>query len=701
MANKITLLTKIFPIFSILVIIGSFSSCNLNIKKEREVSIESLLYEMIDREMITKFPASGYRTLQESSYNRESVSPDLPGWFADSDGIGYIRTEEINGKTEWVMMEDEGPGAVTRIWAVCFYYSLQNTTGTNINFYIDGSEEPVIRTNFFELVKGQDFVEPPFADSTARAGVLNFPIPYAESMKITADSSPFYYIVNYRKYPEGTPVRTFTMDDFEAAKELREKVANELTSVPDIQGQVEQAKSALRAGEELTLELPAGNRAVKQLEVRINNSENIDKLLRSVVLIGEFDDLQTIWVPVGDFFCNVGKIRPYHMWERSVLEDGTMICRWVMPYKASGRISLKNFGELTADVDLRVITDKMQWDESSMHFYATWRMDEPYPTFPLFDWNFLEAEGKGVIVGDQMTVLNPAEGWWGEGDEKIYVDDDFERNFPSHFGTGTEDYYGWAGGVVPTPADEFYRPFIGNLIVGEPRSMGYNVSTRTRVLDAIPFRQRIKFDMEASCGTRAAWFFLQYSQATYWYAVPGVRHNRDPLPDMASLPLPALEWLQEKVEKARGTKYVVEGAYEAELYNIISKSEGVTENLQEIHVWGEISNNDMKNLWFEQEGDFAEIQITEQFEASDIQMCATVGPRCGIFDVYVNGVKRASQDFYTRHSGMTTPLIQLGVNEPVNASFTIRFVFGGRSPDDESQRQHYALGVDYFLIEPI
>jgi hypothetical protein len=65
-------------------------------------------------------------------------------------------------------------------------------------------------------------------------------------------------------------------------------------------------------------------------------------------------------------------------------------------------------------------------------------------------------------AGDNICVLNPLPWWWGEGDEKVYVDDDFDRNFPSHFDTGTEDYYGWAGGLHPTRADEFSTPFLAN-----------------------------------------------------------------------------------------------------------------------------------------------------------------------------------------------------------------------------------------------
>jgi hypothetical protein len=664
-----------------------------------KITIESMLNEMVDRQAISKFPSPTYRCLQASSYNRESVSPDLPGWFADSDGVSCIRTEEINGTTEWVLMEDDGPGCITRLWAVCFYYGLGNTTGANIKVFLDGAAEPVIHTNFFRLVQGQDFIKPPFADSTARAGNLYFPIPYARHCKITMDQRVFYNIINYRKYPQGTSVKTFTMADFHASETLRNQVAAAWMACTDGQGDTVEKKQIIESGTTLSIDLPQGPHAVTQLEIRLKNKTHLPDLLRSVVLVGTFDGTQTLWVPVGDFFCSVGKQRPYQMWERSVREDGTMVCRWVMPYQTHGRLSLKNLGQTPAEVQIKVVTDRYPWDQNSMHFYATWRMDDPYPTFPIFDWNFLEAKGKGVIVGDEWTVLNPSQGWWGEGDEKIYVDDDFDRKFPSHFGTGTEDYYGWAGGVVPTPKDEFSKPFLGNIIVGEQKSMGYNVCTRTRVLDAIPFQHRIKFDMEASCGTRSTSFFLQYAQTTYWYARPGVTHNRPPLPRMAAMALPQLKDLQDRIASARKTQYTARGAIEAELYTLTAQSDSVRENLEDIPVWGDISHGAMKNLWFEHPGDFADIKITEQFETSTLQMCAAVGQVCGVFDIYVNGVRKVSQDFCTDHAGMTTPLIRLGRNDPVDNAFTIRFVYQGKSARARSDRKAYALGIDYFLLQ--
>lgn len=664
-----------------------------------EITLTTLLNEMVDREQITYFPESGYKCLQASSYNRESVSPDKPGWFADSDGLGFIRTENKNGTKEWVLMEDDGPGVISKIWAVCFYYGLQDTIGGNIKIYLDSADEPVINTNFFKLVKGQDFVKPPFADKSTRAGNLYFPIPYAKSCKITMDKKSFYNIINYRKYPPETKVRTFTMREFDAVANLRKQVAIKLAKHSTQKGIALSQQKTLQKNESIQLKLPKGNAAVNSIEIKIDNASNFPQVLRSTIVSASFDEEQTVWTPVGDFFNNVGKIQPFDMWERSVNSDSSMVCRWLMPYKNGGSVSITNLWKQPVDVSVKVKTKSYSWKENSMHFYASWRMDSPTPTFPLFDWNFLSATGSGVIVGDQWTVLNPKKGWWGEGDEKIYVDDDFDRNFPSHFGTGSEDYYGWAGGIVPTPADQFSKPFIGNIIVGDPSAMGYNVCSRTRVLDAIPFQKKIKFDFESSCGTRQRWFFLQYSQTTFWYGVPGVKYNRKPMPQMAEKPLPTLAGLQEIVKKSKKEQYIVEGALEAENLKVMNKSKAVIENFAEIPMWGEISNSALKNLWFENVGDSVEFKITEQFEKSNLKICAAVGTNCGQFNIYVNGKLKSFQDLFSSNLGMTNPLINLGENEPVENAFIIKFVYKGHSKSARAINKKYALGIDYYLVE--
>ena len=90
---------------------------------QEAVTIESLLKEMVDRDRIASYPKSDFRLKQASSYDRKSKTPDDPdGWFANHDRStndeqhNYVRIEENNGRKEWVVMDHEGAGAITRFW---------------------------------------------------------------------------------------------------------------------------------------------------------------------------------------------------------------------------------------------------------------------------------------------------------------------------------------------------------------------------------------------------------------------------------------------------------------------------------------------------------------------------------------------------------------------------------------------------------
>lgn len=107
-----------------------------------------------------------------------------------------------------------------------------------------------------------------------------------------------------------------------------------------------------------------------------------------------------------------------------------------MPYQKGGTISVLNLSDESIDIDLAASVGDWQWDEDSMYFHAGWRGQYPVPTRPYSDWNYVTLNGRGVYVGDTLTIMNPVERWWGEGDEKIWVDGE---DFPSIFGTGTED----------------------------------------------------------------------------------------------------------------------------------------------------------------------------------------------------------------------------------------------------------------------
>ena len=661
-----------------------------SIHAQEQVSMQSLLREMVDRKQLVEYPESiPYKAMQASSYNRASVSPDQPGWFADSDGVFCIRTEKNReGETEWVLMEDKGPGVITKIWAVCFYYGLDDTTGANLKIYLDGEEEPTINCNFFEFVKGESFVKPPFAMETRRAGNSYLPIPYAKSCKVTMDKKVFYNIISYRSYPQGTSVRTFSMDEYNQSQILIDSVGYVLER--GVYGDLASTKNTeaysfhktLRPQEKETLLIRKKQKAIEQLVFQLD-AEDFDQALRSTVLKISFDGEQTVWTPLGDFF-NIGVgLKTYQMWERSVQEDGTMICRWIMPYQHIAELEIENMGKQDIQMSVTAKVMPYTWNDRSMYFHSSWRMDDPTPGFPLFDYNLVNVKGKGIYVGDQFTVLNPEEGWWGEGDEKVYVDDD---TFPSLFGTGTEDYYGWAGGVVPNPEDEFYTPFLSNVRVAAPNSMGYNTCTRTRVLDAIPFNRQLDFNIESSGSNRTSWFHLQYAVNTYWYAKPGASCNRKPLPEMASRKIMTLQELQVYNEKCKTDRYIYPGAIEAENLETYQSGDAVRP-VEKMDVWGELSNGEAKCYQFTQEGKPVNVRLTELFNDMPLKVCLITGNACGEFDILVNGTLVRTVNLLSEHSAVTT--IDLGVHKPVNNALDIQFVC----------KKAGQLGIDYFLIK--
>ncbi|WP_231617863.1 glycoside hydrolase family 172 protein [Novipirellula aureliae] len=505
------------------------------------VSIESLLREMVDRDAVAHYPEQDFRLKQHSSYDRRSKSPDdSQGWFRNKDSnrndtdTNLIRIEEIDGQKEWVLMDHEGPGAIVRTW-MPWRQPNNPTTDIRIRIYLDGASEPALEGNMLELFNGNGLIPYPLAHGSLRSAVNFFPIPYAKSCKVTTDQHPFYFIFTFREYDEGTPVKTFTMEDFEAAKGLTKETGQKLLS-PSVSGANAplRLQATLASQEEKSLMLPAGVAAVRELSVKLGSYEDRD-VTRQVVLKMEFDGKETVWCPIGDFFGSGIGFNPMQGWYRTVADDGTMSCRWVMPYQRGGKVSLQNLSGLPVDAELEVKTGDYLWDDRSMYFHAAWRGQYPVPTRPYSDWNYVTLKGRGVYVGDTLTVMNPTKVWWGEGDEKIWVDGE---DFPSMFGTGTEDYYGYSWGGSST--DFYQHPFHAQprayrynklnrkTAEKEDNNLGYSVETRSRALDTMPFSSSLQLDMEVW-----AWKDCEmgYGVGAYWYGFADTTSNREPDPD--------------------------------------------------------------------------------------------------------------------------------------------------------------------------
>ena len=140
------------------------------------------------------------------------------------------------------------------------------------------------------------------------------------------------------------------------------------------------------------------------------------------------DGEATIWCPVSDFFGSGVGLNAVQSWYRTVLAGGTLVCRWVMPYQKNARIALANLGKQPVQVSLRATVGPWVWDERSMHFHAVWHYEAGLKTPPHRDWNYVQVTGHGMSVGDTLALYNPIATWYGEGDEKIWVDGESFRH---------------------------------------------------------------------------------------------------------------------------------------------------------------------------------------------------------------------------------------------------------------------------------
>ena len=476
------------------------------------VTTGSLLDEMTDLRRLAELPAPAYSTRQFSSYDRKSTTPgDAETWFANEDYNQFLRVEENSGRKERVMMDADGPGAIVRIWSA-------NPKGT-LRVYLDHNPVPVIEAPMGDLLGGKvaEFPEP-IAGQRSRGWNLYFPIPYAGHCKVTSDDQGFYYHVNYRTYPKGTKVVTPTRQELNELAGRVGQVAGRLRSPKDAAEPPSSADkrpidAVLAPGGQATLVELAGPRAICALQCRITATD-MTAAARGVVLYVSFDGQRTVECPLGDFFGTAPGLSAYESLPMGITQGDSpvMWCHWFMPFARDAKISVKNFGNQEVKILGGVSAVPYAWTGRSLLFYAKWRIQRDLPSRPFSDWTHLQCQGHGRFVGGALYVCNPVQGWWGEGDEKIFVDGE---SFPSFFGTGSEDYYGYAW----CNNEPFMHAYHNQPRCDGPGNFGYTANNRFHVLDDVPFASQFKFDMENWHSHKDA--KTDRAAVSYWYARPG------------------------------------------------------------------------------------------------------------------------------------------------------------------------------------
>jgi hypothetical protein len=250
--------------------------------------------------------------------------------------------------------------------------------------------------------------------------------------------------------------------------------------------------------------------------------------LKELVLRGYWDGnaKPSVEAPIGDFFgCNMNTYQIYQSEYLACSPGKSLNCYFSMPYKRAARLTVANegkqeVGSFYSNIDYFKVP---RLPDDSLYFHAQYRQQSPCvpvkaegPKINLDGRNnhvYLETRGRGHLMGVTLGVLQNAEGWWGEGDEMIFVDDETK---PLITGTGSEDYFlgswdfGGRDGAQPFGHGMYGAP----LIVNAERTGGRYVCYRWHGDNPVTFERYLKHTMEhGHANDRGDNFF----SVGYWY----------------------------------------------------------------------------------------------------------------------------------------------------------------------------------------
>lgn len=495
---------------------------------------------------------SGCMSSHDRASRYDAATDTYADWGANDDGSGCVRRLE-DGSI--VAFECEGPGVIWRVWSAL-------PERGHIRIYFDGSPTPEVDVPFIDWFEKQPGDIPPLnlpelSAKLSRGRSSYIPIPFEKSCRVElAPGWGAYYHFTYTLFPEGTRLpayrERFSRDGLIALAEMDRRLYR--------RGEARRA-DPIRVGEEIApgrravlLTLP-GTGAIE--ECALDARGLTARMLRTLILRVYWDGRErpAVEAPLGDFFGGAPGYAHYRCVPMS-MEGERFACRFFMPFESGCRVEVVNMGEESARVEMAFSLAK-DWTGSaeSLRFHAKWhrgyagaldraRFAPGGDRWP--DWPLLLVHGaRGRFCGVHLHIVNEwaapkekapswwygawdrktVDWWWGEGDEKFFVDGEA---FPSTFGTGSEDYIGYAWAAEPPFAlfDSAFAcmnamPLDGN---------GHTSVSRFHVADSVPFAsgfegfiEKYKSDAWGE-GNRCL-----YAATPYWYQEAGTDDEYPPI----------------------------------------------------------------------------------------------------------------------------------------------------------------------------
>jgi hypothetical protein len=390
--------------------------------------------------------------------------------------------------------------------------------------------------------------------------------------------------------------------------------------------------------------------------------------------------------PLGDFFAvGHGLNRNLNSAPVAITSEGRAYnCYWPMPFGKSARIEVTN----DSDIPTMALFWYVDYEElpslpaNTPNFHAQYRQE--YPCKKGEDYLLLDAVGEGYYVGTVLSMRVMQPGWFGEGDDRFFIDGAAE---PQLRGTGTEDYFCDAWGFR-----ESNMPYYG-ISVWEGYDAGHRgTAYRWHMTDPIQFKKSLRVTIEHK---GSLYDFAQkkhttgfgeriddeFASVAFWYQT-GVAKRYATVPPGPER-LPVIKTIE--LENGFGTLF----------------QESETVKTQEGASW---SGN--KHVLFVNSDPAAQLEVpfhVDQDMTALVRLIATRSYDYGIYDVYLDdALVLANRDFYNKD--VARDEVVLGRYELKAGRHVLKLVCkgaNGAARNSISGQPAYLAGVDAVTLSPL
>ena len=349
-----------------------------------------------------------------------------------------------------------------------------------------------------------------------------------------------------------------------------------------------------------------------------------------------------------------------------------------MPFRKGAEIKVTNDGDKERTIRFTISHAPLTKPIDSLgRFHAKWHRDAFLPEDPerrKIDWTMLKTEGKGRFCGVMLHVWNPRGGWWGEGDEKFFVDGE---KFPSTFGTGSEDYFGYAWCNPKLFQNCFHNQTISM------NNRGHISVNRWHITDNVPFEKSFEAAIEKYYPNEKP---TLYASTVYWYQAGG---QRDPYGPVA-------------IDQRKGywgpiEVFKIKGAIEGEELAILSKTGGNT-TAQDMSGWGEGWSGEAQLWWTDAKpGNVLELALpVERAGNYRLKTRLTKAIDYGIVQFSLDGKKFGDPIDLFNNGVVGTGELDMGTHDLSQGRHLLKVEIVGAN---EKAVKNYMFGLDYVKLE--